>query len=311
MIDTLNFRIPQPDRKHILQIFAKKAKEGQVTYYPNENKAIEATFKNYKFRLTDHYLTGYGSLSKLFNNNNLFSLSFFQIQDAIAILEKFFEMPLDDAEIIRMDFACSIEVNEQVNQYIDLFASPTGYKMRVFESESTYFESSKETLFFYDKTKELIAKPQNINNNFKDKNILRYELRITKNIPKALGWEDAKLENLHNYHYYMDILKRYLKSYKSLPVHTTPLPSQLMYKDLKDFKNSLIIEGIRSMGGTENITYAIKQAKMKKETKFKIRKFIHQLPAGQIISSELKNELDDKILSYCKKEAYSAFMWSD
>lgn len=311
MIDTLNFKIPNPDRDHILQIFATKGKEGQVTYYPNDNKAVEATFKNYKFRLTNNNLTAYGSISKLYNTDNFRPLSFAGVQQAIMMLEDFLEMSLNDAQILRIDYACNVEVEKQVNQYIDLFTSPIGYKARIFESETTYFENNKETLLFYDKTKELISKPQKIDINYKSKNILRYELRIRRNISKALGWEDSKLENLHNYHYYMAILRRYYRSYKSLPIHTTPLASQLNWDDASSFKKSLIIEGIRSLGGRENVSNIIKGVKMKRETKYNIRKFLNQLPHGQILNPELKKELDNKILSVCMQEARQAFIWSD
>jgi hypothetical protein len=313
MIDTLNFKLPstQYDREAILRIFANKAKEGAVTYYPNNNKAIDVNYKNYRFRLTDFYLTAYGSINKLHYGNNLQQLSFVQLQDEIARMEDFFEISLNDAQIIRIDFACNIEVDKPVSQYLNLFTSPKGYKSIIYEGETAYYESSKEKLIFYDKGKELQAKRQQILLGNEHKNILRYEVSVKNNIASVLNWEDTKLENLHNYHDYISLLKRLVLAYRSLPIHSEPLPSQLSFDTLTAFKNSVITEGIRSMGGMEAINEAVKQGRMKREVKHSIRKFLKALPSGQTLNPELKNELDRKILAICKQEAHLAFEWSD
>jgi hypothetical protein len=312
MIDTLNFKLhcSQFDRNKIVDILERKTTVKSQTDY-GDHKSIVANYKNYKIILGDSYLTISGSLTKLHYGNNLQQLTFMQVQDLILHFEEFLEMSLNDAEITRIDLACNIEVDKPISQYLNLFTSPDGYKSRIYESETTYFESSKEKLIFYDKGKELQSKQDRIIIGNERKNILRYEISVKKDIASVLNWADAKLENLHNYHDYIAVLKRFISAYRSLPIHTEPLPSQLIYDSVTAFKNSLITEGIRSMGGVQALNAAIKQASMKKEVKHNIRKFINTLPPGQIISAELKNELDAKILAICKQEVYKASEWSD
>ena len=212
---------------------------------------------------------------------------------------------------MRIDFACNVIVQKTPNQYLDILASPQNYKMRTYEGETKYFENARQVLCFYDKTAEMKAK-HNQEGFFSEDNILRYEVRLIKDVANALGWRDAKLENIYNYGGYMDLLNRFYSAYKGLPAYTLPMPSQLDYSHgWKEVKDSIFMEGIRSLGGSEKMLSAVKQTDMKRELKFYIRKFINLLPPGEVISPLLKNELDAKITAVCKQEAYNAYKWSD
>jgi hypothetical protein len=310
MIDTLNFRISctEFDRTKMQEIFANKMTPKSQTSYINYHTTT-ATAKNYKFTLGNTYLTATGSLTKFHYGNNLQQLTFHQIQDQIAILEELLQLSLNNAEIIRVDFGCNVEVNNPVSQYLDLFSSPKGFKSIVYEGETKYFDHNKVKLTMYDKGKELDAKQQL--SFADDKNLLRMELTIKKDIASVLGWEDAKIENLHNYHLYMELLKRFYAAFKNMPILTTPRAAQLGFDGLTAFKNSLIVEGVRLLGGVEEIKSAISAASCKRESKHAIRKFIDRLPPGEISNYKLKQEIDTKLLAICRAEAKAAFDWSD
>lgn len=296
MIDTLNLQLDQTqyDYKHIQQIFNDKLEFFADNRYKN-GCSTTVHYNNYKFTLSEKNLTATGSLTKLHYGNNVQNLSFNQVQHTLSDFESIFEIPFEDAKIKRIDIAYNIQMDNPVNQYFDLLTTPEHYKLRLYEDETKYYESSKNKLSFYDKIEEL-RKDDRVNYvKYKHHHILKYEVSFTKNLVKNLNLPDLTMKNLREPKVYAQLINLWYQGYYSIPKLTKMLPSQLDCTSLSTFKESLINEGVRALGGVEIINMAINQTDIKKSTKHLIKCYIGEFNQVEPLSPILQHEFDAKI----------------
>ncbi|MES2425905.1 MAG: phage/plasmid replication protein [Bacteroidota bacterium] len=296
MIDTLNLQLnhTQYDYKHIQQIFEDKLEFIADNRFKN-GSSTTVHYRNYKFTLSEKSLTATGSLTKLHYGNNVQNLNYSQVQHTLTEFESLFEIPFDDAKIKRIDIAYNMEMDNPVNLYFDLLTTPDHYKLRYFEDETKYYESSKNKLSFYKKIEELRKHDRVSYEKHKHQHILKYEISFTKNLLKNLNLPDITMKNLYNPSVYTSLLDQWYQGYYAVPKLTKMLPSQFNYTTLTTFKESLMIEGIRSIGGVEILNMAINQAVIKKNVKHLIKNYTEGFNQVEPLSPQLQYELDRKI----------------
>jgi YHS domain-containing protein len=296
MIDTLNLELDKTyfDHKHIQQMFDEKMEFKAATRFKN-GSSTTVNYKNYRFTLTDRCLTAKGSLTKLFLGNNVENLSFQQVQTALMQFETLFGIPFDNAKIKRLDIACNIQVDNPVNMYFDLLTTPNQYKLRLYEGETKYFVSSKNKLSFYDKVEQFSKNDRVSYSKYQYSNILKYEISHSKNLVKNLNLPDASMKHLYNLKVCENLLNLWHQGYQKVPKLTATQPSQLCYKSLSTFKQSIIVEGVRSLGGIQNLNMAVNQSEIKKNVKHLIKNYLNDFCDVEPFSPILQHELDTKI----------------
>lgn len=310
MIDTIQLvkHLTQDEREHAAHILDTKTKSGSLIYYPSENKLQINTFENMKFLLDDNKLKISGSLTKLQYGNNVQQLNYHQIIDLIKSLENLLGLSLDDALIKRIDVACNIDVNEPVGAYLALLFPPKGYKLTTYEHETKYFQNDSKTYCIYDKNREVKKTHEHL---VSGNNLLRYELRITKNIAKQLGWSDAKLSNLYDFENYFKLINWYYRAFCGIAYKKELRDRPLDLTNIKLLKSQLVADGIKYNGGEEVLFSAIKSPHVKRNVRFAIRKMIADLPKGNVINWHLIDELGTKLSAKCQSEVYSAIHHSN
>jgi len=296
MIDTLNLQLDQSqyDYKHIKQIFEAKMEFKAATKFKN-GSSTTVHYKNYKFTLSEKNLTATGSLTKLYYGNNIQNLNYLQVQQALQQFETLFEIPFDNAKIKRIDMACNIPVDNPVNMYFDILTTPDHYKLRLYEGETKCFESSKNKLNFYDKVAEVRKKDRASYEVYKNQHTLKYEVSFTKNLVANLSLHDLTMKNLYDPNIYKNLLDKWQQGYQKIPKLTKMLPSQLNHDTLGSFQQSLIVEGMRSLGGREVLNMAINEAEIRKSVKFRIKNYLAEIHEVEALSPILQHELDMKI----------------
>jgi hypothetical protein len=310
MIDTIQIvkNITQEEREHLLQVLALKTKSGSFIYYPSDSKLVVNSYKNLKLLLADNKLTISGSLTKLHYANNIQQLTYNQLIDLLKSLETLLSFPLDDAIIKRIDIACNVEADEQVSSYLALLFPPKGHKLTHYESETKYFQNGNKTYCIYDKNKEAKKTAGYL---MSTGSLIRYELRVKKNVAKELGWQDAKLSNLYDLESYIKLINWFWMAFCKIPFKKELQDAPLDFTNIKRLKNQLIADGIKYNGGEEVLYSAIKSPHVKRTVRFAIRKMISDIPDGKIINWNLIDELGVKISAKCQREVYTAIHYSN
>jgi hypothetical protein len=103
------------------------------------------------------------------------------------------------------------------------------------------------------------------------------------------------MKNLREPKMYAQLLNLWYQGYYSIPKLTKMLPSQLDYTSLSTFKESLINEGVRALGGVEIINMGINQTDIKKSTKYLIKSYMGEFNQVEPLSPVLQQEFDAKI----------------
>lgn len=294
MIDTLKFEI---DRRHYnyneLHDLMDSKFEYICTRQYKYGYSINFKYENWLFFLTENKLVATGSLNKLVHGNNLVPISFNEIKKGLDLLYEVLEFDISDAKIKQIDIGYNLVMSRDVNCYLDLLVAPAGFKPWKISNETLYFKKNDNALeiAIYNKAKE--AKSKNKTLTFGNENILRYELKLKKNIKEILG--DNSLVNLYNLDTYSKLIKVWYDSYVLLPKITQPISSKIQLASKKSLTDWLIKEGIKANGGVEVIFNAVANSKLDKNIRYKIRKLLKSIDDLEYLNPQLKEELDYRI----------------
>jgi len=297
MYDTFNFKLDcnHFDYNHIKRIFEDKMQFKCKTEYTN-GFTIRVNYKNYSFSLSRKYLKANGSLTKLYHGNNLQNLKFSQVQDVLLQFESLFEIPFDKAIVTRVDLAACMFMDNPTHLYLDLLTTPSNYKP-IIRNTSKQFENSQRTLVFYDKVAEARSKDVVCYKKYKNEHVLKFELRYESDLATNLGLRDTTFKNFYNPEVYKTLVNKWYQGYKDVPKLTIVQPSQFNYYSLHCFKQSLIEEGVKSLGGIEILQANMNKQKIKKSVKFLIKKYLDSFTNVAPLSPILQSDLDAKIHS--------------
>lgn len=156
---------------------------------------------------TDRTITIYGSLPKYFFGDNIQTLTFQQIKEAISKLSDELNIDLTDFNVCRVDLSTNFEMNTKVATYLNYLSEKSCHERKPYKS-GIMFTSPARTLLFYDKLKEAKIKDDS-------KNLLRYELQL-KSIWKDKKFSKMKVKDLFNETYFKKLLQYWIDQYKSI-----------------------------------------------------------------------------------------------
>lgn len=264
-----------------------------VTGYLN---GLRVSVTPYQIRLTE------GSLCKWYLGDNLQVMSRRDTQRAIEKLSDTLHVPMKEANVTRLDIGANIITRYPCDVYFNHLGA-LRYSQRLQQPHSVYYQKRDGQAVFYDKIQEIRSHREEIGELYQGRNLLRYEIRYTHRLQKALNVEEVTASMLYSERFYIEALNRWASTYKAISkINDTDFNFGAMRskKELYDLGVCALVE---RAGGEAAMMAKISEAQARgiysKKQAYDIRQAIKQATAkqGDLVSkSEVISELDKKVL---------------
>tara|TARA_B110000879_G_scaffold161165_1_gene208074 strand:+ start:126 stop:1058 length:933 start_codon:yes stop_codon:yes gene_type:complete len=265
---------------------------------------ITGKAKNMVIRRNANSITVQGSLPKYQYGNNLQTL---QRADTGLIIEELSDLISTDlrkARLQRVDFSTNI-ITEHKPQYYYRFLGHLTRFYRHSDNSSLYYNQGCKKLLFYDKIKDAKAKQMPIPKQYQNKNVLRYEMRLLKQVKKFFK-RDVLANDLINKQLYNYLLDKWYEYYKEIEKQKSKI--NIMSNQItspKDFDKQLLIGLVQSLGYS-HIDDVIEQMKTMKvfnqkeyysRLKSKYRRLSKVDISDEDVISEINMKINEVVLS--------------
>ena len=250
-------------------IWVKKLKNCKII----ENKktgeiTITGYHGNLEVRINERRIRIKGSISKFIHGYNYHPLSTDDLRLFLETIESFFNIPLFRWIVTRLDIFLDIELGSPVSSYLYLIGGAK-YKKEGFFRETMYLNTIGKRICFYDKGREIQKrKPKNISEEYLNKNILRIEFRILKNVSKHLkSLTKVTLDTLSEDSFYTLYTNYCLSEFDSIHFIAQNFNFKKV-KSVKHFEEFLMCQGVEYLGFQE-VSKIIKSLRTAKAFKHK------------------------------------------
>lgn len=280
----------------MLNTFNAKNLITSTTQYEGINsiKSTHAKYKNFNFTLTLNRLKAFGSLNKFTEGSNIVNSSYFNDVRAINELENVLEVSLKDAIINRIDIAYNFDMDFPISNYLNVLVTPPSFKSYNFANETKEFRSKNVNLIFYDKVKEEFRRKKTPAE-FKQVNLLRYEVRLRKPTLKALGLVGLTMNDLYERAVYTKLIDTWYKYYQDIPKLSYSAFLPINFKKLSTTKECLLMRGINSLDGIAKVLEELEKSNTTSRVKYDIRKYLNRVKGQFILNPKLVEELNQKV----------------
>ncbi|MDD3322915.1 MAG: hypothetical protein PHS59_15870 [Paludibacter sp.] len=241
-----------------------------------------------------------GSLCKWYLGDNFKTLERGDIQRAIEKLSDTLHLPIDKANVTRIDLAQNFIMKHPTEVYFNHLGSNYPSK-RLEQPDGLYYSKHDTLLVFYDKVKEQRAKGQAIPELYSNRNTLRYEMRHKARLKDTFKVDRVTGAMLYEEQFYMDIVKRWKKAYKDIKkINDVTLNFKAM-AGKKDLYTLALASLIEQQGGElamiQQINELFKKGQIKKKQSYDLRQAIKEASRASIatVESDVIKELDKKI----------------
>lgn len=217
MIDNIKLSLPRcrgmPDISGYLDNGNENCsmKTGEVSVYGNvENIKVTQYFGGYSIQ---------GSLPKFLYGNNVCQLTRKEVGLAIEKLSDRLHLPLDDADITKIEVGANICLAKQHTAYTRLLGDMPRMQ-RVSMADSLYYQGSGRVYprqyYFYDKVAEVKKHGGTLPQGLEAANMMRYEMRLNGRLPFQLSIPEFKGSTLQDRVVYQELINRWLNGYLSI-----------------------------------------------------------------------------------------------
>lgn len=282
----------------------------------NGETVISGTFDDFRITVNKNGVNiKNGSLCKWYLGDNFQTLGRSDVQRAIEKLSDTLHLPVDEATITRLDIAQNFKVNYPVNVYYNHLGEMKYCKRSPItngaglEIEGLYYFLNNRggLLVFYDKIKEQKAKRQEINELYKNNNILRYEQRYFKHLPKSFNVERVTGAMLYKEKFYIGAIDRWRDNYRAIKkINDININFEAM-RTKRDLYIMGVLSLIESQGGELSVITQIAEAQktgiLSKKQAFDLKQAITdacKVKEGLSVKNEAILELDKKVTEAAK-----------
>lgn len=248
-----------------------------------------------------------GSLSKYYYPNSVYPLDRRTAKQAIAKLSDALHFDMSKANISGLEFGTVLLLSHPVREYLArLGAMSYPFKRYHFEPGTLYYRTgSKEqpvTYAFYDKVLEARKSGLSIPTGFESQNLLKYEIRFNRRLPKQLNISEVKASTLTDKAFYKMLLERWQKSYFNID-RQMKIKTDIMC-EVQTVSDAYNVFVARLIAETNKDVVADFLDELKGGKVFKNRSDYNRLKnkirdvsnkAGVAVSDELVRELDDAV----------------
>lgn len=242
-----------------------------------------------------------GSVCKSYLKDNFKTLTRQDTQRAIEQLADVLILPIQQAEVKRIDFAENIIVSSSPESYYPFFGTSQYYK-RLLQPKSVYYQNGMRTKLFYNKIAENKSKGEATPENLVNRHVLRYELRYTSRLLRQFNINTLQAKELSTEPFYLDMVNRWIAEYKAIDKISIINFDLENMKQPKDFFTQLLLLKINEIG-QNNLFELVEQLKAQKQfahpeyysrLKAEIKKLCKTKEVTE--TSDLIAELDKKII---------------
>jgi len=265
---------------------------------------------------TGNYVIGYLDNIKLNISENRIKLSDFSIckywlgdnfktltkgdtRQAIEKISNTLHLPFSMAIITSIDFA-----NNFIMQYPEMVYYPylgtAQYYNRLEQPNGLYYNNKLRQLVFYGKEYEQRVKRQVIPELYKNRNVLRYELRLRKRLRQQLKRQEITAGLLSDEVFYKYVLSKWENEYLAIQKINSKLIKMKPTGSKKELAENLALYTILELGQSQVLSKVKEWQQMgeiSKKQAYDLRAFIIQLSRSPIDEkgNDLINELDRKV----------------
>lgn len=293
MIDNIKLSLPRcrdmPDISGYLDNGNENCsmKTGEVSVYGNvENIKVTQYFGGYSIQ---------GSLPKFLYGNNVCQLTRKEVGLAIEKLSDRLHLPLDDADITKIEVGANICLAKQHTAYTRLLGDMPRMQ-RVSMADSLYYQGSGRVYprqyYFYDKVAEVKKHGGTMPQGLEAANMMRYEMRLNGRLPFQLSIPEFKGSTLQDREVYQELINRWLNGYLSINKLVNMEDEHLKKgMSVKEAQEVFIAQQI-AKGGSSMIDEFI--AKLKQNECFDNRLYYNRVKSNlQKLASKTKLSVDN------------------
>jgi len=248
-----------------------------------------------------------GSLPKFLLGSNLQQLTRKDTELAIEKASDLLQLQLKQSKIYRLDIGANFTLNEPLSNYYTCLGNLSTFKKSLRANrQSLLYTTTQKALEFYDKSREMKRSKQNIPDLYNDKNILRYELHLTRKINNSLKIPKLRAHNLYEESVYIKGINFWKDHYFSIQ-RVTRLkfnPEAIIMINAKALKNQLALIGLQKIG-EEHLLEMIEASKSQIKHRNQISRMkdvVKELSKEPELTepNESIKELDSKVLRTVK-----------
>ena len=239
------------------------------------------------------------SLCKYYLGDNFKTLSRGDTKRAIEQISDCLHLPFDLANITRIDVAKNMIMQFDEKVYYP-YLGEAQYYSRLEQNNGLYYNNQKRQLVFYGKEPEQKLKRQPIPELYKDRNVLRYEIRFKKQLRQQFNRPEITAALLYDEVFYSDLVTRWKNEYLGIHKINSKLISMKPTGSKKELAENLALFTILELGQPQVLS-KVKEwqetSQISKKQAYDLRTFIKKLSETPINEkgNDLINELDRKI----------------
>ncbi len=247
-----------------------------------------------------------GSLCKWHLGDNLRTLDRGMTREAIEHLSDILHLPMDEADITRLDFGTNLIMRRPVPVYLEHLGE-LRYSRRTEASNGLYYWGNGKEINIYDKNRERASAGEPIPELYAGRNVLRYEIRYTKRLSKQLNRPYVTAADLYDRAFFDEMLHRWRDTYRAIQKINDITPDFSMITRKSDLNRLGVLALVEKYGGQLKFIGHIKTAcatgVLTKKQAHDLRQAVNdacKLRPGLASTSEAIEELDGKISAAVK-----------
>ncbi len=278
------------------------------TYNQETGEVVQYGYlKNLRVKANGDKVSVIGSLPKFYLGSNLQQLTRKDTELAIEKASDLLQLPLKESKIFRLDLGANLIVNEPLQNYYSCLGQLSRFqKSFIANKRSLLYTTSTKALEFYDKTREMKRTKQMIPILYSGKNILRYELHLTRNITDSFRIPELKANNLYDESIYIKGIDFWKDFYFSIQRVNRLIFNKeaIIMINAKTLKNQLAVIGLKIVGEDhilEMIEASKKQIKHRNQIS-RMKDVVKDLSNEKELTepNEAIKELDEKVKRVAK-----------
>lgn len=239
------------------------------------------------------------SLCKYYLGDNFKTLTKGDTKRAIQKISDCLHLPFDRANVTRIDFAKNLIMQFDEKVYYS-YLGEAQYYNRLEQNNGLYYNNQLRQLVFYGKEYEQKLKRQPVPELYKDRNVLRYEMRFRKQLRQQLKQPEITAGLLSDEMFYSGLVTRWKNEYLAIQKINSKLISMKPTGSKKELAENLALYTILEIGQPQ-VLNKLKEwqesGEISKKQAYDLRTFIKELSKipTDAKGNDLMNELNRKV----------------
>lgn len=207
-----------------------------------------------KVRVTENRVYIYdSSLCKYYLGDNFKTLTKGDTQKAIQKISDCLHLPFDRANVTRIDFAKNLILEYDEKVYYP-YLGEAQYYTRLPQNNGLYYNNQLRQLVFYGKEYEQRLKHQPVPELYKDRNVLRFEMRFRKQLRQQLKQPEITAGLLYDESFYGGLITRWKNEYLAIQKINSKLISMKPTGSTKELIENMALFQLLELGQPQLLT---------------------------------------------------------